>query len=165
MKHSEQRRTLLGAMAATGLAGGAMLPGQSMAQTGPTAWGWPQPYAQVSEKSIAWLKEKGWWPLGLGWQAPWSGQNTVMSVMDRQGLLAKRGIESKFTSFTSGPALNEVFVSTKIQVGTGGNFPLNSLVDKQIPLKVISILCPNLRHHVIVPIDSPLKSVKDFKGG
>lgn len=165
MEHFEQRRTLLGAMAAAGLTGAAALPTAAQAQNAPTAWGWPQPYTRVSDKSIAWLKEKGWWPLGVGWQAPWSGQNTVMAVMDRQGLLNKRGIEEKFTSFTSGPALNEVFVSTKIQVGAAGNFPLNSLIDKQVPLKVVSIVCPNLRHHVIVPIDSPLKSVKDFKGG
>lgn len=165
MKHFEQRRSLIGAMTAAGLTGGAIVPGVTLAQTNTTNWGWPQPYTRVSEKSIEWLKEKGWWPLGVGWQAPWSGQNTVMAVMDRQGLLNKRGIDEKFTSFTSGPALNEVFVSSKIQVGAGGNFPLNSLVDKQIPLKVISIICPNLRHHIIVPLDSPLKSVKDFKGG
>lgn len=93
MKHFEQRRTLLGAMAAAGLGGSAFLPSQASAQNAPTAWGWPQPYNRVSDKSIAWLKEKGWWPLGVGWQAPWSGQNTVMAVMDRQGLLNKRGIE------------------------------------------------------------------------
>jgi sulfonate transport system substrate-binding protein len=29
-----------------------------------TDWGWPQPYEKVSDKSVAWLKEKGWWPLG-----------------------------------------------------------------------------------------------------
>ena len=31
-----------------------------------TDWGWPQPYEKVSDKSVAWLKEKGWWPLGVG---------------------------------------------------------------------------------------------------
>ena len=30
-------------------------------------WGWPQPYDKVSDKSIAWLKQKGWWPLAVGW--------------------------------------------------------------------------------------------------
>jgi len=24
-----------------------------------TDWGWPQPYEKVSDKSVAWLKEKG----------------------------------------------------------------------------------------------------------
>ena len=55
-------------------------------------WGWPQPYEKVSEKSIAWLKQKGWWPLAVGWQGPFSGQNTVNVVMDKAGLLEKRGL-------------------------------------------------------------------------
>jgi len=160
-----ERRAVMAGMAAGGVAMAVGLPQVATAQSGSTAWGWPTPHTKVSDKSVAWLKDKGWWPLGLGWQPPWSGQNAVMAVMDKQGFLAQRGVESKLTAFTSGPALNEVFISTRIQVGVGGNFPLNSLVDNKIPLKVISIVCPNLRHHVIVPIDSPLKSVKDFKGG
>ena len=54
-----------------------------------TQWGWPQPYEKVSDKSIAWLKEKGWWPLAVGWQGPFSGQNTINVVMDKEGLLQK----------------------------------------------------------------------------
>ena len=165
MPAQPERRAVMAGMAAGGVAMAVGLPQTANAQSGSTAWGWPTPHTKVSDKSVAWLKEKGWWPLGLGWQPPWSGQNAVMAVMDKQGFLAQRGVESKLTAFTSGPALNEVFISTRIQVGAGGNFPLNSLVDNKIPLKVISIVCPNLRHHVIVPIDSPLKSVKDFKGG
>jgi len=42
-----------------------------------TDWGWPQPYEKVSQKSIDWLKQKGWWPVGIGWQGPFSGQNTI----------------------------------------------------------------------------------------
>ena len=165
MPAQPERRAVMAGMAAGGVAMAVGLPQTANAQSGSTAWGWPTPHTKVSDKSVAWLKEKGWWPLGLGWQPPWSGQNAVMAVMDKQGFLAQRGLESKLTAFTSGPALNEVFISTRIQVGVGGNFPLNSLVDNKIPLKVISIICPNLRHHVIVPLDSPLKSVKDFKGG
>ena len=101
MNHSEQRRTLIGALAATGLTAGALLPGQAAAQTNPTAWGWPQPYTRVSDKSVAWLKEKGWWPLGLGWQAPWSGQNAVMAVMDRQGNDTGRDVYDEFVSKAS----------------------------------------------------------------
>lgn len=33
-----------------------------------TEWGWPLPYEKVSQKSIDWLKEKGWWPLKLSYQ-------------------------------------------------------------------------------------------------
>ena len=43
------------------------------------AWGWPLPYEKVSDKSVAWLKEKGWWPLQVAFQSPWSGQNNISS--------------------------------------------------------------------------------------
>ena len=181
MKYSKQRRIVVSALTLGGLTGKGFAssasvkasaanqlaaPDVASTQLGQyTQWGWPQPYKRVSDKSVTWLKEKGWWPLGVGWQAPWSGQNALMAVMDRQGFLNKRGIEEKFTSFASGPALNEQFMAAKVQVGAAGNFPVNSMVDKQVPLKVISIVCPNLRHHVIVPLSSTIKSVKDFIGG
>ena len=173
MKQSKQRRAFVGALAMAGIAGKAFAASTKATADRPVAasdtqytqWGWPLPYKRVSDTSVAWLKERGWWPLALGWQAPWSGQNAVMAVMDRQGLLSKRGLEQKFSSFASGPALNEQFIAAKLQVGASGNFPVNSMVDKQVPLKVISIVCPNLRHHVIVPLTSPIKSVKDFIGG
>ncbi len=127
-------------------------------------WGWPVPYEKVSDKSVKWLKDKGWWPVQVAYQAPWSGQNTVNIVMDRQGLLKARGVETRYQAFPSGPAINETIVSARFQVGNGGNFPFTSLLDKNIPVKAIAILSPNLLHALVVPPDSPLKSIKDLKG-
>ena len=84
--------------------------------------------------------------------------------MDKEGLLAKRGIEMKLTAFGSGPAINEVLVSGKVQVASAGNFPYTSLLDKQIPVKVIALITPNILHAVIVPLDSKIKSLADLKG-
>ena len=36
--------------------------------------------------------------------------------------------------------LNEVLVSGKVQVASAGNFPYTSLLDKQIPVKVIALI-------------------------
>jgi len=127
-------------------------------------WGYPTPYERVSDKSVRWLKEKGWWPVQVAYQAPWSGQNTVNIVMDKQGLLKARGIETNYQAFPSGPAINETIVSARFQVGNGGNFPFTSLLDKNIPVKAIAILSPNLLHALVVPPDSPYKSIKDLKG-
>lgn len=127
-------------------------------------WGWPTPYERVSDKSVKWLQDKGWWPVQVAYQAPWSGQNTVNIVMDRQGLLKLRGIETKFQAFPSGPAINETIVSARFQAGNGGNFPFTSLLDKNIPVKAIAILSPNLLHALVVPADSKLKGIKDLKG-
>src|SRR5215471_8701906 len=118
------------------------------AQTKFTDWGWPLPYEKVSDKSVQWLKSKGWWPVQVAYQAPWSGQNTINIVMDRQGLLKERGIETAFQAFPSGPAINETIVSAKFQVGNGGNFPFTSLLDKNVPVTAIAILSPNLLHAV-----------------
>ncbi len=85
-------------------------------------------------------------------------------VMDRAGLLKQRGLETRLTAFGSGPAINEVVVSGRYQVGSGGNFPFTSLLDKKVPVKAIAILSPNLLHALVVPNDSPLKSINDLKG-
>lgn len=129
-----------------------------------TDWGWPLPHERVSAKSVQWLKDKGWWPIQVAFQAPWSGQNTVNVVMDRMGLLAQRGIEAKWTAFASGPAINEVLISGRYQVGNGGNFPFTTLIDRRIPVKSIAIESPNLLHALVVPNDSPIRSIKDLKG-
>ena len=130
-----------------------------------TDWGWPLPYERVSDKSVQWLKSKGWWPIQVAYQAPWSGQNTINIVMDKQGFMKERGVEATWQAFPSGPAINETIVSAKFQVGNGGNFPFTSLLDKSIPVTAIAILSPNLLHALVVPPDSPLKSIKDLKGG
>jgi ABC-type nitrate/sulfonate/bicarbonate transport system substrate-binding protein len=129
-----------------------------------TDWGWPQPYEKVSDKSIAWLKQKGWWPIAVGWQGPFSGQNTINVVMDKAGLLEKRGLKSKFQVFAAGPDVNEAVASARIQVGNGGNFPFTSLLDRGVPVRAIAVVAPNLKHSTVVPLDSPVKKLADFKG-
>jgi len=45
-------------------------------------YGWPtSANEKISAKSVAWLKEKGWWPIQVAFQPPWSGQNTINLVM------------------------------------------------------------------------------------
>ncbi len=133
------------------------------AQHNYTDWGWPQPYEQVSDKSIAWLKQKGWWPLGIGYQGPFSGQNTTNVVMDKAGLLAKRGLETKLDVFAAGPDVNEAVAAARIQVGNGGNFPFTSLLDRGVPVRGIAVVAPNLKHSTVVPKDSPIQKLADFK--
>ncbi|MBY0438365.1 MAG: NrtA/SsuA/CpmA family ABC transporter substrate-binding protein [Burkholderiales bacterium] len=128
-------------------------------------WGWPQPYERISDKSIAWMKERGWWPMTVAYQPPWSGQNAIFAVMNQQKFLQARGIEANFQAFPSGPTLNEVFISGRAQVGNGGNFPMNTLIDRNVPMRVIALMSPNLRHQIIVPNDSPLKTIADLRGG
>lgn len=136
---------------------------QAAAQTA-TEWGWPQPYDKISDKSIDWLKGKGWWPLGIGWQAPFSGENAINLVMEKERLLEKRGLNVKFSVFAAGPDVNEAIASTRVQVGNGGNFPYTSLLDRGVPVRALATVAPNLKHSTVVPPDSPIKKLADFKG-
>jgi ABC-type nitrate/sulfonate/bicarbonate transport system substrate-binding protein len=125
---------------------------------------WPQPYTKVSAKSIEWLKAKQWWPLTIAWQPAFAGQNATMFTMASNDLLGRRGVQTKFDPVANGGLVNKAIVAGTAQVGSAGNFPLTTLVDAGAPIRVIAITAPNLRHHVIVPKDSPIKKMSDFKG-
>jgi ABC-type nitrate/sulfonate/bicarbonate transport system substrate-binding protein len=130
-----------------------------------TQWGWPQPYEPVSQKSIDWLKQQGWWPIQYGYQSPWLGQATLPLVLKEHGLDKKRGLDVQLQSFLAGPPLNEALVAGKIQIGVGGNFPLTTLIVRKAPVHSPGIVwTPVLEHSVLVPLDSPLKSAADLKG-
>jgi ABC-type nitrate/sulfonate/bicarbonate transport system substrate-binding protein len=140
-----------------------MVPPLATAQV-TTPWGWPQPYEQISPKSVEWLKAKDWWPLTVAWQPSFAGQNASIVAMTANSFLVKRGLENKLEPMASGGIVNKAVVEGKAQVGSGGNFPLTLLVDQQAPIRVVAITAPNLKHQVIVPIDSPIKQMSDFKG-
>src|SRR5579872_3452216 len=92
-----------------------------------TPWGWPQPYDQVSQKSIDWLKSKGYWPLSVAWTGPWSGEDSIATAMEHLQLLQKRGVEAKYTEYIGGPPINESMLAGRSQVGFEGNFPFTTL--------------------------------------
>jgi sulfonate transport system substrate-binding protein len=113
--------------------------GTAAAQAKFTEWGWPLPYEQVSPKSVKWLKDNGYWPVKLGFQTPWMQEATVPIAVDRLGLAKKRGIEVEAVPFLAGPPINAALLSNTIHIGTGGSFPMTSLMDRQAPVKN---LCP-----------------------
>src|SRR5579872_5664403 len=122
-----------------------------------TDWGWPQPYERVSDKSIAWLKSKGWWPLRFGYQPPWMVEGTVPPVIVAAGLDKARGLEIEIVPFLAGPPLNEAIVAGSLQIGNGGDFPITSLILANAPITSLGyILTPVLRHAIMVRPDSTL---------
>lgn len=142
------------------------LPGLALSQgaSGSTPWGWPQPYQRVSAKSIAWLKSKKWWPLTVAWQPPFAGQNATMVSLAANGFLAKRGIDFRMDAMASGVNVNKAIIEGTAQVGSGGNFPLTLLMNEGAPIRVVAVVAPNLKHQLIVPLNSPLKRMADLKG-
>jgi ABC-type nitrate/sulfonate/bicarbonate transport system substrate-binding protein len=84
--------------------------------------------------------------------------------MIKQGLLQQRGIESEAQWFLAGPPIIESVAAGRTPVGLSGNFPFTSMMDKQVPVRAIMVVTPNIDHAVIVPNDSPYHSLKDLKG-
>jgi ABC-type nitrate/sulfonate/bicarbonate transport system substrate-binding protein len=129
-----------------------------------TEWGWPLPYRQVSEKSIAWLKSKGWWPLQVGWNPLWSDGNVVLFTMQHYGLLQKRGVEAQFPAFLAASLFNEVYAPARIQVAQAGSLGLLRVIDLKIPTAALATY-PAQRQAFLVPPDSPLKNgLAELKG-
>lgn len=122
-----------------------------------TDWGWPQPYRKVSDKSVEWLKSKGWWPLQVAWNPLWSDGNLVLFVIQKYDLLKKRGITAEFPSFLTAGLMNEAFIPGRIQVAQAGSLGLLRLIDLKVPTAAVAAY-PGQRQAFLVPLDSPLKN-------
>lgn len=155
-----KRREFLAATGGAALASTLAKAGGALAQNANfTEWGWPKPYTQVSANSVKWLRDQGWWPLKLGSQPGFTG----MPVAVPKGFYKDRGLEVEVLPFFSGPAINEAVVANRVQGGLEGNFPFTSLIARDFPVRCIGVLNPNLKHAVLVPLDSPIKSFAELK--
>ena len=165
-RHS--RRRFLGQSLAIagslGLARDLLLPSSAVAAGNFSEWGWPQPYAQVSPKSVDWLKAKGWWPLQVAWNPLWSDGNLVLFVIQHYKLLEKRGVQAEFPAFLAAGLMNEVFIPGKVQIAQAGSLGLLRLIDLKIPTAAVASY-PAQRQAFLVPPDSPLRNgLADLKG-
>lgn len=123
-----------------------------------TEWGWPLPYRKVSDASIKWLKQKGWWPLRIAYQID------VMSFfLVREGHLKARGLEAEPSGLVAGPPMVEGFVAGKIQAISAGNFPTTTMLDKGFDIFTPVNYSLGTTHYTFVPLDSPLTKITDMK--
>lgn len=167
--HVSRRRVLEGGLALAGTAGLGMVGlGLTSARAAAnfTDWGWPQPYAQISSRSVEWLKSKGWWPLKVAWNPLWSDGNVVLFVIQQYDLLKKRGLEAEFPAFLAAGLMNEAYVPGNIQVAQAGSLGLLRIIDLRVPTAAV-VAYPAQRQAFLVPPDSPLKNgladLKDAK--
>ena len=129
-----------------------------------TPWGWPLPYRSVAGSAIAWLQGHGWWPIGLGYQPLWSGQNAVMLTLQSRRLLEQRGLQAMILPFASGVALEQAFVAGQLQVASLGTVSAALLLDRGAPVQSVLIQTPNLKVGIVVPRSSPLARIGDLRG-
>ncbi|MBV9066940.1 MAG: ABC transporter substrate-binding protein [Methylobacteriaceae bacterium] len=127
--------------------------------TSSTPWGWPQPYKRISDASIKWLKDNGWWPLSVGNQPAFTG----LPAAQGKGFFTQRGLEVVVNAFLSGPAINEAAASGRVQAGLEGNFPYTTLLSRGFPVRCVAVVNPNIKHATLVDPGSPLQSIADIK--
>lgn len=151
--------------AAAGISPSLLISTDLKAQTNPlTPWGWPTPYQKISEKSVAWLKSKGWWPLQIAWNPLWSEGNIILFLMRQQKLMEKRGIDVEYTPFLAASLMNEVYMPGRVQIAQAGSLGLLQVIDRKIPTAAIACY-PTQRQAFLCPKDSPLKnSLSELKG-
>lgn len=128
-----------------------------------TEWGYPQPYKSVSKKSLDWLKSRGWLPLTIGHFADLPGYAGAYAVIRDLNLLQKRGLDAKFVSFLSGPPILEAFIGGHTQATGYGDLPFWTTIARGNPAVAYGITAPNYEAAMIVPNNSPLNSIRDFK--
>jgi ABC-type nitrate/sulfonate/bicarbonate transport system substrate-binding protein len=123
-----------------------------------TEWGWPLPYEKVSQKSIDWLKAKGWWPLKISYQI-----DPLPFLAVEFGMLKARGIEAEAVPFLAGPAMLEALVAGQVVSVNAGNFPTTTMIDKNFETFGLSHYAFNWRHGTFAPKDSPIGKLTDLK--
>jgi sulfonate transport system substrate-binding protein len=129
-----------------------------------TQWGWPTPYRKISDKSVSWLKSKGWWPLQIAWNPLWSEGNIILFLMRQKKLMELRGIEAEYSPFVAASLMNEVYMPGRVQVAQAGSLGLLQVIDRKIPTAAIASY-PTQRQAFLCHKDSPLKSsISELKG-
>jgi ABC-type nitrate/sulfonate/bicarbonate transport system substrate-binding protein len=116
----------------------------------------------ISQKSVAWLKSKGWWPLQVHINPTWSDGNLVVAVMKENKLLEKRGIETNYQSFTAASYVNAAYIPGHLQVAQAGELGLYAVMGLEVPTAAV-VVYPAQLQGFMVPPNSPLKSLSDLK--
>jgi sulfonate transport system substrate-binding protein len=165
IKLVSRRGILKSGISAAALAAAAPFTPFVQAQSGGFAeHGWPANYDRISEKSISWLKSKGWWPLKVAWNPLWSDGNATLFAMRQHDLLVKRGLSAEFVPLLTAGLMNEAFIPGNVQVAQAGSLGLLRLVDLKVPTIAVAAY-PAQRQAFLVPLDSPLKNgMEDLKG-
>ena len=91
-----------------------------------------------------------------------SGQ--VGQVLEKTDILTQNGLEGKVTAFQYGPPMMEALLSGKIDVSLTSEQNVVVLLAKGFPSHVIASLGSAGRMGLLVPFNSPVKSILDLKG-
>jgi ABC-type nitrate/sulfonate/bicarbonate transport system substrate-binding protein len=102
-------------------------------------------------------------PLRVGWQPQWANQGQVVEVLMHDGVLAKHGVSADFRPFTYGGPMTEAALAGEVDVLFVGNQPAITLISRDDKWRIAARLT-GYRSAVLVPKDSPVRSLDDLRG-
>lgn len=99
----------------------------------------------------------------VGWQVPWATQGQLVQIWKKTDILKKNGLQAEFIGKIFGPQLNEIALAGGLDVVLTADQPAATLFSKDKGWVGIGRLMYN-RTSTYVPLNSPVKSMKDLKG-
>lgn len=101
--------------------------------------------------------------LKLGWQPPWINQGQIVEVLKHSGILEKYNVQIEYKPFTYGGPMTEAALAGDLDILFAGDQPAITLLSKDDNWRIVARMT-NYRSAIMVPINSPLKSIDDLKG-
>jgi ABC-type nitrate/sulfonate/bicarbonate transport system substrate-binding protein len=102
-------------------------------------------------------------PVRIGWQIPTATQGQIVEVLKRTDLLEQHGLEPTFVPFSYGGPQTDAALAGKLDIMFSGDQPAINLIARGGKWKIIGRLYYD-RVAIIVPMNSPVKEVKDLVG-
>lgn len=102
-------------------------------------------------------------PIRIGWQIPAATQGQVLQVLKRTNVLESHGLKPSFVPFSYGEPQVEAAFSGELDVFFSGDQPAINLIARGGRWKIVARLFDD-GLGIIVPPDSPIRTVEDLNG-
>jgi ABC-type nitrate/sulfonate/bicarbonate transport system substrate-binding protein len=102
-------------------------------------------------------------PLRLGWQPPWVNQGQIIEVFKHSDVLARNNVKIDYKPFSYGGPMTEAALAGNLDILFVGDQPAITLISRDPNWHIIARMV-NYRSAIIVPPNSPYKSLIDLKG-
>lgn len=99
----------------------------------------------------------------VGWQVAWATQGQIAQALERTNALDNFALRGDFRSFTYGAPLSEAALANELDVAFVGDQPAINLISRTPEWKIVARLM-DFRAAIVVPPDSPIKTVADLRG-
>lgn len=102
-------------------------------------------------------------PVRVGWQVAWATQGQLALALQKTNALELARIDGRFQQFTYGAPLSEAALAGQLDVALLGDQPAINLLSKSPNWRIAARLM-DFRVALVVPPNSPVKTVRDLKG-